>query len=96
MDQLVKLTLAVPRLKISIKSFRKGAPELPPPPKIWVMTMLGEADGEGEGDGVGVGEGDGVGPPINTDAELLSAPSAVTINTDLPAPRRSAGTMTFI
>ena len=43
-----------------------------------------------------VGDGEGVGPPINTDAGLLCTASAVTINTDLPAPRSSAGTRTFI
>ena len=106
-DQPVRLTLELPRLKISIKSFRKGAPEFPPPPKTWLITMPGEdsgaGDGEGDGDGDGDGEGVGVGvgvgegePLINTDTELLCTPSALTINTELPAPRRSAGTRTFI
>jgi hypothetical protein len=80
-------------LKISMKSFRKGAPEFPPPPKTWLMTMVGDAEGVGVGVGVGEGEGE---PLINTDTRLLCTPSALTINTDLPAPRRSAGTRMFI
>ena len=33
-DHPVRSTGAVPLLKISMKSFRNGAPEFPPPPKI--------------------------------------------------------------
>src|SRR5687768_17185312 len=96
-DQPLRLTLTIPRLKISMKSFRKGAPAFPPPPNTWLMTMVGEDSGVGDGDGddEGVGVGVGVGelePLINTVTKLLCTPSAVTINTDLPAPRRSAGT----
>jgi len=32
-DHPARFTSDVPALKISMKSFRKGAPELPPPPK---------------------------------------------------------------
>ena len=38
-DQPLRLTGEFPALKISMKSFRNGAPELPPPPKIWLITM---------------------------------------------------------
>src|ERR1041384_559194 len=79
-DQPLRLTLVLPRLKISMKSFRKGAPEFPPPPKIWLITMFGVE----------------LEPLINTDTGLLCTPSAVTIKTDLPAPRRSEGTRTSI
>ena len=68
-----------------MKSLRNGAPEFPPPPKIWLMTICGDESGEGSGlgvgDGLGVGVGDGVGggvgvgvgalPPMLTDTELL-------------------------
>src|SRR5215216_1258763 len=103
-DQPLKLTLVLPRLKISMKSFRKGAPEFPPPPNTWLMTMLGEASGVGvgvglgEGDGlafgVGVGVGEGVGavPPITTETGLLCTPSAVTTSVDFPAPPKFGGT----
>jgi hypothetical protein len=90
-------------LKISMKSFRKGAPAFPPPPKIWLITRpadVGDAEGLGVGDGVGLGVGVGVDvgavPPIVTDTELLCTPSAVTTRVHLPAPRNSAGTNTCI
>src|SRR6185503_19580682 len=96
--------LALVPLKISMKSFLKGAPAFPPPPKIWLITRPDVATGEGLGTGVGVGVGLGVGvgvgvgavPPIVTDAELLCTPSAVTTSVHLPAPRNSAGTNTCI
>src|SRR6185503_7467332 len=96
--------LALVPLKISMKSFLKGAPAFPPPPKIWLITRPDVATGEGLGTGVGVGVGLGVGvgegvgavPPITTDTELLCTPSAVTTSVHLPAPRNSAGTNTCI
>ena len=59
-DQPLRLTVELPVLRISMKSFRNGAPEFPPPPKIWLITIRGEAPGVGEGPGVGDGLGDGV------------------------------------
>src|SRR5678809_58990 len=93
-----------------MKSFRKGAPALPPPPKIWLITRpdAGEGDGLGVGDGIGLGVGDGIGlgvgvgvgvgavPPSVTDTELLCTLSAATTSVHLPAPRRSAGSSTCI
>ena len=78
-DQPVRVTGELPRLKISMKSLRNGAPEFPPPPKIWLITICGDDSGEGSGlgvgDGLGVGVGVGVGvgaiPPRLTDTELL-------------------------
>ena len=69
-DQPLRLTGEFPALKISMKSFRNGAPEFPPPPKIWLITMCGDVSGDGVGDGlgvgvaVGVGLGDGVGEAL--------------------------------
>src|SRR5262249_3822016 len=81
-----------------MKSLRKGAPAFPPPPKIWLITMTGEAAGEGDGlgvgDGIGVGVGVGAVPPITSDVGLLCTPSVVTTSVHLPAPRNSAGTDT--
>ena len=37
-DQPLTLTAFFPRLNSSIKSLRNGAPALPPPPNIWLMT----------------------------------------------------------
>src|SRR6266496_1393073 len=66
MDQPARLTAVCPLLNISMKSFLKGAPEFPPPPKIWVTKsfVVGDGDGvgEAEGEGEGIGEGPGVGP----------------------------------
>jgi len=64
-DQPVRFTAVLPALKISMKSLRKGAPELPPPPKTWLMTIFelvtGEGEGVGDGEGLGDGDGDGDG-----------------------------------
>jgi hypothetical protein len=37
-DQPVRFTVWLPLLKISMKSFVKTAPVLPPPPYTWLMT----------------------------------------------------------
>ena len=64
-DQPVRSIGVVPRLNSSMKSLRYGAFVLPPPPKIWEITICelgaGVALGVGEGDGVGEGKGDAVG-----------------------------------
>ena len=66
-DHPERFTADVPALNSSMKSFRTGAPELPPPPKTRLITTplsgMGEGpgDGEGVGDGVGLGLGSGVG-----------------------------------
>jgi hypothetical protein len=105
-DQPLKLIVELPELKISIKSFRKGAPEFPPPPKTWLITICGDESGVGVGDGlgvgvgvgvdvgVGVGVGVGVAPARINETGLLCTPSAVAMIVDVPAPRRSAGTRT--
>jgi len=69
-DQPLRFTAVSPALKISIKSFRKGAPALPPPPKTWLITTFGlpSGDGNGDGDGEGLGggetDGDGTGVEV--------------------------------
>jgi len=64
-DHPARLFATSPALKISMKSFLNGAPELPPPPYTWLITIrapvAGDGDGEGEGNGVGVGEAEGCG-----------------------------------
>ena len=60
-DQPVRSIGVVPRLKSSMKSLRNGALVLPPPPKIWEITIAGDGLGDGEGVGVGVAVGDGEG-----------------------------------
>ena len=99
-DQPLRSTGVLPALKISMKSLRNGAPEFPPPPKIWLITICGDASGVGVGDGLGVGDGAGVGvgvgvAPVSTsDTGLLCTPSAVTTSVDVPEPRRAGGTST--
>src|SRR6185369_1143651 len=101
-DQPLRSTVVLPALKISTKSLRNGAPEFPPPPKIWLITICREAsgvgvgDGLGDGDGVGVGVGVGVAPTITSDTGLLCIPSADTTSVEVPAPRKSEGTSTCI
>ena len=78
-DHPARLTATLPRLKISMKSFLKGAPEFPPPPKIWLITTcevdsgVGTGLGPGLDDGLGEGDGDGVGatPPSSSVTGLL-------------------------
>src|SRR5215213_2799489 len=99
-DQPLRLTGALPALKISMKSLRKGAPEFPPPPNIWLITTWGDVpgvgvgEGLGDGDGIGVGVGVGVAPARTSEAELLCTSSADTRSVDVPAPRNSAGMRT--
>ena len=66
-DQPVRSAGELPLLKISMKSLRKGAFALPPPPKTWEITSfegIGVAVGEGVGDGFAVGVGSGVGEAV--------------------------------
>ena len=89
-DQPLRLTVELPALKISMKSLRNRAPEFPPPPKTWLMTIRGEESG----DCVGVGVGVGVANAFTSDTGLLCTPSADTTSVDVPAPRNSLGTRT--
>src|SRR5215213_7580185 len=101
-DQPLRFTGALPALKISMKSLRNGAPELPPPPKTWLITIRGEEPGVGVGEGLGIGLGLGVGvgvgvgvaPVSTTDTGLLCTPPADTTSVEVPAPRNSAGIKT--
>ena len=107
-DQPLRLTGEWPALKISMKSLRNGAPEFPPPPKTWLITMCGDESGDGvgvgvgvgvgeglgDGDGIGVGVGVGVAPVSVSETELLCTLSADTTSVDFPAPRNSSGTRT--
>ena len=63
-DQPLRLTGVPPALKISMKSLRNGAPEFPPPPKTWLITMCGDESGDGVGVGVGVDIGEGLGDGV--------------------------------
>ena len=65
-DQPVRLTGCVPLLKISMKSFLKGAFAFPPPPNSCEITSFGEGAGVGDGvgEGIGVAVGEGVGEGI--------------------------------
>ncbi len=84
-----------------MKSFLKGAPAFPPPPKIWLITIcdddsgvgtgLGPGLGDGFGDGAGEGDGVGATPPSATVTGLLCTPSALTITVAVPAPLNSDG-----
>src|SRR5260370_40292024 len=60
-DQPVMSVVVVPRLNSSMKSFLYGAPEVPPPPKILLITTRGFEAGVVVGVGVGVVVGVGVG-----------------------------------
>ena len=85
-----------------MKSFLKGAPEFPPPPKIWLIKICDDVSGVGMGLGDGLGEGDGEGdgvgatPPSSTVTGLLCTLSAVTISVAVPAPLNSEGISRWI
>ena len=64
MDQPVRSTGELPLLKSSMKSFRSGALELPPPPKSCEITTVRDGLGVGLGIGVALGEGEGVGDGV--------------------------------
>src|SRR5262245_21061563 len=59
---------------ISIKSFFKAAPVLPPPPYTWLMTTVPATDGVGMGVGVGFGVGVGVIPDAVTEKSSIANP----------------------
>ena len=93
-DQPLRLTGVSLALKISMKSFRKGAPEFPPPPKTWLITMCGDESGVGAGEGLGVGVGVGVAPASISDTGLLCAAFVETTSVAAAVPRNSAGMST--
>src|SRR5215475_12066967 len=59
---------------ISIKSFFKVAPVLPPPPYTWLMTTVPATEGVGMGVGVGVGVGVGGIPDAVTEKSSIANP----------------------
>ena len=58
---------------------------------VGVGVTEGVGVGLGLGLGVGVGVGVGAFPPMTTETGLLCAPSAVTINVEVPEPLNSEG-----
>ncbi|HXQ69174.1 MAG TPA: hypothetical protein VN844_01740, partial [Pyrinomonadaceae bacterium] len=63
-DHPLRFIGVVPRLNISMKSFRNGAFAFPPPPKSCEITTCGGVSGVGDGVGVAVGVGLGVGETV--------------------------------